>query len=177
MKFLKINLQLFANHVNVTTDASSGNNLSAEMKTFYDMTLIDEASAQLVHDQFGQKRPIPKGGGKTIEFRKFSSLPKAMTALTEGVTPDGKTLDVTSITATVAQYGDYITQSDVLELTALDNTILEATKLLGKQAGSTLDTVTRNVLNAGTNVIRFIPPLVITRENVDEMIAILEECL
>ena len=159
MKFLKINLQLFANHVNVTTDVSSGNNLSAEMKTFYDMTLIDEASAQLVHDQFGQKRPIPKGGGKTIEFRKFSSLPKAMTALTEGVTPDGKTLDVTSITATVAQYGDYITQSDVLELTALDNTILEATKLLGKQAGSTLDTVTRNVLNAGTNV-TYCPKLV-----------------
>ena len=49
-----INLQLFATHVNVTTDATSGNNLSAEMKTFYDMTLIDEAQAQLVHDQFGQ---------------------------------------------------------------------------------------------------------------------------
>lgn len=152
MTLHKINLQLFANHVNVTTDATSGNNLSAEMKTFYDMTLIDEASAQLVHDQFGQKRPIPKNGGKTIEFRKFASLPKATTALTEGVTPDGKTLDVTSITSTVAQYGDYITQSDVLELTALDNTILEATKLLGKQAGLTLDTITRNVLNAGTNV-------------------------
>ncbi|MDD7242298.1 MAG: N4-gp56 family major capsid protein [Bacteroidaceae bacterium] len=151
MKF-KFNLQLFANHVNVTTDATSGNNLSAEMKTFYDMTLIDEASAQLVHDQFGQKRPIPKNGGKTIEFRKFASLPKAMTPLTEGVTPDGKKLDVTSITATVAQYGDYITQSDVLELTALDNTILEATKLLGRQSGMTLDTITRNVINAGTNV-------------------------
>lgn len=152
MKFKTINLQLFANHVNVTTDATTGNNLSAEMKTFYDMTLIDEASANLVHDQFGQKRPIPQGGGKTIEFRKFSPLAKATTPLTEGVTPDGKTLDVTAITATVAQYGDYITQSDVLELTALDNTILEATKLLGRQAGATLDTITRNVLNAGTNV-------------------------
>jgi N4-gp56 family major capsid protein len=151
-KYLLMNLQLFANHVNVTTDAATGNNLSAEMKTFYDMTLIDEASAQLVHDQFGQKRPIPKNGGKTIEFRKFSNLPKATTALTEGVTPDGKKLDVTSITATVSQYGDYITQSDVLELTALDNTILEATKLLGKQAGATLDTIVRNVLAAGTNV-------------------------
>lgn len=151
-KYLLMNLQLFANHVNVTTDATTGNNLSAEMKTFYDMTLIDEASAQLVHDQFGQKRPIPKNGGKTIEFRKFSNLPKATTALTEGVTPDGKKLDVTSITATVSQYGDYITQSDVLELTALDNTILEATKLLGKQAGATLDTIVRNVLAAGTNV-------------------------
>ena len=148
MKDFKINLQLFANQVQTTLL----DGLSPEMKTFYDMTLIDEASAQLVHDQFGQKRPIPKGGGKTIEFRKFSSLPKATTPITEGVTPDGKSLTVTSITSTVAQYGDYITQSDVLELTALDNTILEATKLLGKQAGSTLDTVVRNVLVAGTNV-------------------------
>lgn len=152
MKKKLINLQLFANHVNVTTDAGSGNNLSPEMKTFYDMTLIDEASAQLVHDQFGQKRPIPQGSGKTIEFRKFSPLPKATEPLTEGVTPDGKKLDVSTVTATVNQYGDYITQSDVLELTALDNTIIEATKLLGRQAGMTLDAITRNVLNAGLNV-------------------------
>lgn len=148
-----INLQLFANmNTNVTTSTTTGNNLSAEMKTFYDMTLIDEAGPQLVHDQFGQKRPIPKNGGKTIEFRKFSSLPKATTALTEGVTPDGGKLDVSTITATVSQYGYYIVQSDILELTALDNTILEATKLLGKQAGITLDTIVRNILNAGTNV-------------------------
>lgn len=143
-----IHLQLFANTVQTTL--LSG--LTPEMKTFYDMTLIDEASASLVHDQFGQKRPIPKNGGKTIEFRKFAALAKATTPLTEGVTPDGKGLTVTTITATVAQYGDYITQSDVLELTSLDNTILEATKLLGRQAGLTLDTIVRNVLQAGSNV-------------------------
>ena len=148
-----------SNHVNVTTDKFSAgqsyptyNDLSAEMKTFYDMTLIDEAGPQLVHDQFGQQRDIPKNGGKVIEFRKFSPLPKATEPLTEGVTPDGKRLDVTSFTAEVDQFGDYITQSDILELTALDNTILEATKLLGTQAGLTLDTVTRNILQAGTNV-------------------------
>ena len=143
-----INLQLFANEVQTTLLAG----LTPEMKTFYDMTLIDEAQANLVHDQFGQKRPIPQGSGKTIEFRKFAPLAKATTPLTEGVTPDGKSLTVTAITATVAQYGDYITQSDVLELTALDNTILEATKLLGRQAGVTLDTIVRNVLQSGTNV-------------------------
>lgn len=141
-----LNLQLFA------TQTTAQDSLSAEMKTFYDMTLIDEASANLVHDQFGQKRPIPKNGGKTIEFRKFSPLAKATTPLTEGVTPSGNSLTVTNITATVQQYGDFIVQSDVLELTALDNTILEATKLLGRQAGATLDTVVRNVLQAGTNV-------------------------
>ena len=145
---MMFNLQLFANELQTTLLAG----LSAEMKTFYDMTLIDEAQANLVHDQFGQKRPIPKGGGKTIEFRKFAPLAKATTPLTEGVTPDGKSLTVSTITATVNQYGDYITQSDVLELTALDNTILEATKLLGRQAGMTLDTVVRNVLQSGTNV-------------------------
>ncbi len=150
-KFISImimNLQLFDNELQTTLLAG----LSAEMKTFYDMTLIDEAQANLVHDQFGQKRPIPANGGKTIEFRKFAPLAKATTPLTEGVTPDGKSLTVSTITATVAQYGDYITQSDVLELTALDNTILEATKLLGRQAGMTLDTVVRNVLQSGTNV-------------------------
>lgn len=148
-KMLLINLQLFAEmNTNVTSDSG----LTVEMKTFYDMALIDEASAQLVHDQFGQKRPIPANGGKTIEFRKFSNLAKAMTPITEGVTPNGNKLNVTSITATVSQYGDYIVQSDILELTALDNTILEATKVLGKQAGTTLDTVVRNVLISGTNV-------------------------
>ena len=141
-------LQLFANEVQTTLL----DGLSAEMKTFYDMTLIDEAQAALVHDQFGQKRPIPKNGGKTIEFRKFAALAKALTPLVEGVTPDGKGLTVSTITATVNQYGDYITQSDVLELTSLDNTILEATKLLGRQAGLTLDTIVRNVLQSGTNV-------------------------
>lgn len=146
---MKLNLQLFA-EMNTNTTLDSG--LSAENKTYYDMTLIDEAQANLVHDQFAQKRPIPKNGGKKIEFRKFASLPKAMTPLTEGVTPDGKKLSVTSIEAEVAQYGDYIVQSDVLELTSIDNTIVEATKILGRQAGLTLDTITRNVLQSGTNV-------------------------
>lgn len=33
------------------------------------------------------------------------------------------------------------------------------------------------LINAGTSIIRFVPPLVITRENVDEMVEILESCL
>ena len=146
---IKINLQLFA-EMNTNTTLDSG--LSVENKTFYDMTLIDEAQANLVHDQFAQKRPIPKNGGKKIEFRKFDSLPKATQPLTEGVTPNGKKLSVTAIEAEVAQYGDYIVQSDVLELTSIDNTIVEATKILGRQAGLTLDTITRNVLQGGTTV-------------------------
>lgn len=147
--FYSINLQLFA-EMNTNTTLSTG--LSVENKTFYDKTLLIEAQPNLIHDQFGQKRPIPKNGGKTIEFRKFASLPKALTPLTEGVTPNGKSLSVTAIEAEVAQYGDYVVYSDVLDLTAIDPVVTEGVKVIGNQAGITLDTITRNVLQSGKNV-------------------------
>lgn len=143
-------IQRFAGNPNTNNTATT--TLKPEMKTFYDKTLLDEASPELVHDQFGQERDIPRGGGKTIEFRKFSALPKATTPLTEGVTPDGRALTVTEKTATVDQYGDYVTLSDVLDMTAIDPVIVEATELIGQQAGKTLDTVTREKIQGGTNV-------------------------
>lgn len=152
-KLYKMMLQIFAGNTNVTTQTGSGKDLSAEMKTFYDKVLIKFARPNLVHDQFAQTKNIPKNGGKTIEFRKYSPLPKALTALTEGVTPDGQHLNVSTITATVAQYGGFIELSDVLMLTAIDNNLVEAQEILGDQAGRTLDTITREVLNGGTNVI------------------------
>ena len=157
MKFeydlLRIDLALFDN-TNKTTDttASTGNDLSGEMKTFYSDYLIDLAEPELVHDQFGQKHPIPKNGGKTIEFRKYDSLPKLLTPLAEGVTPSGQKLNMGVITATIAQYGGYVELSDTLLLTAIDNNLVEATKLLASQAGRTLDTITREILSGGSNV-------------------------
>ena len=151
--YVIFDLQLFATVVNATTSAASGNNLSAEMKTYYEKRLLDNAEPKLVHNQFGDKYPIPKGSGKTIEMRKYSPLAKATTALTEGVTPDGQALNVSTITATVKQYGGWIQLSDMLDMTAIDNNVLQATKLLGSQAGRTLDTVIREELAGGTNVI------------------------
>ncbi len=135
-------------NTNVTTDAD----LSAENKTFWDKALIVLAGPELVHDQFAQQRDIPKGNGKTIEFRQFDPLPEQTAPLTEGVTPAGQELSVNSMTATVAQYGGYVTTSDVLDMTALDPVVNEATKLIARQAGETLDSITRDVVNAGTNV-------------------------
>ena len=70
-----------------------------------------------------------------IEFRKFSRLNKAMTPLTEGVTPEGNTLNVTASTATVQQYGDFIQMSDMLDMTALDNTVVQATRCWAPRRG------------------------------------------
>lgn len=152
METIFFELQIFALNVNVTTANSSGNHLTPEIKTFYEKDLIELAEAELIHDQFADKYPIPKGNGKTIEFRQFAALAKATSALTEGVTPNGQNLDVTTITAEVSQYGGFVTLSDMLELTAIDPMIVRATRLIASQAGRTLDTITRNAITAGTNV-------------------------
>ena len=149
MENIRMNLRLFDANTQVTTQQS----LTEEMKTFYSDYLIDAAEPELVHDQFAQKHPIPANGGKTIQFRRFAPLGKALTALTEGVTPNGQALNVTTITSDLHQYGGWTPLTDVLQMTAIDNNVVQATRVLASQAGRTMDSITRDVLAGGTNVI------------------------
>lgn len=151
MEFYKLNLRLFDN-TQTTLLNSEGNDLSPAMRTYYEKQLLKDAKPHLVYDQFGQKRPIPKGSGKTINFRKMDPFGKAG-QLVEGVTPSGKKINMAEIEATVAQYGDYVEFSDMLQLTASDPLMVETTEKLADQAGITLDSVTRDVIAGGTNVI------------------------
>ena len=152
-KTMKLDLQMFAQASAQLQNTTTASGMTAEMKTYYEKRLLDQAEPALVHDQFGDKYPIPANGGKTIEFRKCDSLPKATTPLTEGVTPDGQNLNVSTVTAEVKQYGGWTPITDTLQLTAIDNNIVQATKILASQAGRTIDSVVRDILVGGTNVI------------------------
>ena len=99
--------------------------LSSDMRTYYKDYLRDNANENLVHDQFGQKHPIPAGNGKTIEFRKYSPLPKATKPLAEGITPNGQELKVSTVSSTVSQYGGWVGIPDMIKLTELDNRFIE----------------------------------------------------
>ena len=136
---LKMNLQLFADP-SASLQNTTGT-MTNEMKTFYEKRLIDQAEPRLVHDQFADYYPVPQNGGKTIEFRKYDSLPKASTPLTEGVTPDGQALNVTTITSDLHQYGGWTPLTDVLQMTAIDNNVVQATRVLASQAGRTMDSI------------------------------------
>jgi N4-gp56 family major capsid protein len=140
--------------INTTNDttATTGNDLSAEMRTFYHRQLLEVAGPELYHEQFGQMVDIPANNGKVVQFRKPTPFKKALTKLTEGVTPAGQSMSITTITSEVAQYGDYTTVTDILKLTAADNMLVIATDLLGQQAGQTRDTIVREIINGGTNV-------------------------
>ena len=133
-----------------TTQTYGG--LTAEQKTFYNRTLLTRLLPVLVFAKYAQKKSAPKKEGDTMNFRKFNSLQAATTPLTEGVTPAGKSLSVTAITATVKQYGDYVEISDKLDMVGIDPVLTETGEILGEQAGLTVDTVVRDEVCSGTNV-------------------------
>lgn len=134
------------------TTVSAG--LSDEMKTFYDRVLLERTVPKLIHAKFGQRKRIPKHGGRIIEFRKFDGLAVATTPLTEGALfTNLKDLTVTATTATVAQYGDAVGFSDLVSTTTIDPILTETTEILGEQAGETIDELVRDVIAAGTTVL------------------------
>jgi len=128
--------------------------LPANIQGFYDRKLLERAEALLVHDMYGQERGLPKKNGTRTNFRRFSNLAVATTPLTEGITPSGSQLAVTDINATVQQYGDYVTLTDMVDVHGLDNTVSEATDILGYQMGQTIDEVIRDAVvpNLANNI-------------------------
>ena len=141
-------------------DGTTANPLNADFPAqYYVKTLLENCEPKLVYAKYGDEQPLPQGNGKRMQWRKFSKLAKALTPLTEGVTPLGNNLSMSTVDGVINQYGDWIRLSDIVKLTALDNLVVQGTKQLGSQAGRTRDTIVREVLMGGTSV-RYAPKTV-----------------
>ncbi len=127
-------------------------NLTAENAVFYDRTLLERLVPNLVWLKHGQKRTVPKNNGGQVSFRRFNSLDVSTTPLTEGVTPDGKSLDITNVTVPLEEYGDFVKISSKLNLLGVDPVLVETAAVLGEQAALTLDTIAMREVSSGTNV-------------------------
>jgi len=135
-------------------NATAGvNALTAEQHTYFQDELLERLLPELKWTQFGEKKTIPNRKGATTNFRRLNSLAVSTTALTEGVTPDGVNLDIVAITATVAEYGSWTKISEFINMTGYDPLLQEASGLMGENAGESIDTIVRDIVAAGTNVI------------------------
>ena len=106
----------------------------------------------LVLEKFGQVYVMPTKSTKVAKFRRYNALALATTPLVEGVTPSGSKVNVTDVTATLEQYGDFVPYSDVIEDTHEDPFLQQVSDVLGEQAAQTMETIRWNILKAGTNV-------------------------
>lgn len=156
MKEIKnlFNIQLFAaSETTLNPTKTSTPAMSPTMKTFYDTSLLENARAVLIFNQFAKKQKIK---GNKVEFRKFNTFAKALTPITEGVTPTGQTFGMTKIETSTTQHGDYVTVTDRLEYESVDDVILGATEEMGAAGGETYDTLTRNRISSG-NCVQYAP--------------------
>ena len=135
-------------HLNKTTSAG----VAPAVVQYYERTLLENMKPEMVHNRDAQKRTLPLNNGKRVQFRRFTPFGAITTPLAEGVTPDGQTLTETELTAMVKPYGGFVEATDELDFYMLDDMHQETAKLLADQAALSLDTISRDALNAGMNV-------------------------
>ena len=135
-----------------TGNATTTDAMSAEMKVFYDTTVLDNARDKRVFFQLGMKQRLPAKHGKSVELRKFDKLPEAE-KLQEAVIPEGAVLRTTSINIGIDQYGRYVTISDVLDMRAIDPVAVHAAEEVAWAGQIKYEKLIRGVLQASANVL------------------------
>lgn len=142
-----------AGNLNLNLTSTISTAPGTKPQAFYDKTLLAILrQTEFGFDKFAQKKAIPQGNGRVVNFRKLGLLAPALTPLVEGITPDGASASKTNITATVDQYGDYMAFSDRVNFEEIDDVIKGYTVEQGYQAKETLDILVRGILSGGSNV-------------------------
>lgn len=126
--------------------------LPPPLQATFNRALLRTANPKLHHARPATRKSLSARSGNTMIFRRLAKLGLATTPLTEGQPPAGKQLSKTDLQATIQQYGDYVTLTDMVEATVQHPALRDANKLLGEQSGETIDALNRDVWVAGTSV-------------------------
>lgn len=152
MKKLLFNLQLFATNTQTYDNVVGGNQLTAENAEFYQRTMLETLTDEVVYMPYGKKQNIPKRSGATTSWRRLEIPTLSKTAIVEGTTPDGLDLTINKISAKVQQFGAWTKISDFLDMTGLDPLLTEIAQMFGTHSGLSMDEIIRDIIVAGTNV-------------------------
>lgn len=124
--------------------SSTTTTLSQQMQTYYDDLFISTAEHTLIHEEGAQKRPLPKGSGKTVYFNRYTPLTLISAALTEASNPSAVNLSSTNVSTVVSEFGSYTKISKLLTLTAVDEGMKGAVQVMGQNAGESRDALVRD---------------------------------
>jgi N4-gp56 family major capsid protein len=126
--------------------------ISPRTAAFAAVDLLRRGLPYLVLEKFGQAKVLPENRSKVVTFRRYNALDSTPNPLAEGVTPEAKQLTATDYQASLSQYGDRVTITDVVMDSHEDPVLQEAVGVLGEQAAEMIETVRFNILKAGTNI-------------------------
>lgn len=135
------------------TTAFTDGTASDATQSFFDTLLLIRGVYALIHQVPVMKKSLARRSGKTMIFRRYESLALATTALIEGENPAGRAKTKTDIAATIAPYGDFIEDTDMVIDTQPDPQTTENVELLGQQRGETFDQLYRDLYATATNIV------------------------
>jgi N4-gp56 family major capsid protein len=133
-----------------TGTATSGTGMSALMQVYFQKVALETLMANTVLYDQTDKVPLPANNGKTVVFHRYIARSTTVSAYTlteggSGAFPTGNLLSATSVSATVVQYGDYVSVSDFLDMTAVSDVVKDAVQQMSMNAADIIDRKTFEV--------------------------------
>lgn len=124
--------------------------LSSQYQTFFSKMLLKYAVQDLRLNEFATPADLPKNqGAKTVTFVRWGapSTSAVETLSTEGTKPTStRSLTMTTVVATLTQYGEYAVLTDILSQTELFDSTKAGIQVMGEDAALKSDEITRNEL-------------------------------
>ena len=136
----------------MTYSYSSGIAPTLPIESFLQRRALENVEPSLGYMDDAQVIEQPANGGKHAKFFRYTELPAAPVPLAEGVTPTALDLTETAFTVLTKQYGRHMEFTDEIDLWHVDKKTIAMSDRLNRQAKLTIDTVMRDALCAGLNV-------------------------
>lgn len=122
----------------VQTSTSGLNHLA---QIFYDKTAVENLKAHLPFYEACERKKLPTRSGKTIQFYTYNLLAANTTPGSEGTVGSGIAPQSSTISVAVNQYFDFMSFSDMLTDTAIDDVVANSAAELGYRAALTVNTL------------------------------------
>lgn len=113
---------------------------------------LDFAKPKLVYPQFGAPDLAMRRKGQTASWLKFTKMSIPGSVLADSPTWDPATIEDATVTATLELWGNGVTLLEALKETSFLDLPMEYKKLIGQNAGETINEKVRDILIAGTSV-------------------------
>ena len=138
------------NDAGISTDG-----ISMGMQVYYDKKFLSRVKENLYMWQFGQKRPLPEGGGKQIRFFRYHEIATTTSPMTEGTNPVPLTVTGHEVNRNLEEWGGFSQHSSLIARTHIDRGLSQVAELWGDQAGRSIDLrIMKEVVANGCHTLR-----------------------
>ena len=122
------------------------------LQDYFQRRALKNVQPNLGYAADAQMLEQPEHNGKHVHFHRFTELPAITTPLQEGITPDGQKITETEFSVMTKPYGGFVAITDEFDLNHIDDMTQAVSDRLNNQARLSIDTVIRDQISAGLNV-------------------------